>query len=314
MAYIKTVYQDSPSTATPLNAQHLNNSEDGIENNDRRLNALEAAGVVNTFNGRRGAVAPESGDYNIGQISPLTGAQVGQVPVVTNIGTEEDPELVFEMGAGGSGDGDMKKSVYDSDLAVSNAGGIGAFVSDAISDSEKDIYAVMDEMGAKNLIPYPYYESNHTESGITWTVNSDGSVTANGTATANSTFIFRNRTEQTKFVEKNTSYILSGCPSGGSTSKYSMSLFVKNQDDSNITSGVDYGDGITIDMPNQDYYGIYAFARVFSGQTASNLTFKPMLRLATNTSNIYQPYAMSNYELTQKIRELETAIIELGGN
>ena len=91
-----------------------------------------------------------------------------------------------------------------------------------LGNSIDDTYSVMGQNGAKNLIPYPYYESDHTESGITWTVNSDGSVTANGTATANSAFIFRQRTEQTKFVEKNTSDILSGCPSGGSNSKYML--------------------------------------------------------------------------------------------
>lgn len=179
--------------------------------------------------------------------------------------------------------------------------------SDGIYDSEKDIYAVMGKMGAKNLIPYPYYESDHTESGITWTVNSDGSVTANGTATANSTFVFRHRGEQTKFIEKNTSYIFSGCPSGGSNSTYSMAFFVKNQDDSNIASGVDFGDGITINMPNEDYYGIYAFARVFSGQTVSNLTFKPMLRLASITDDTYQPYAKTNKELTEAIKNIPTS-------
>jgi hypothetical protein len=164
-----------------------------------------------------------------------------------------------------------------------------------------DVYSVMGYMGAKNLIPYPYYESDHTESGITWTVNSDGSVTANGTATANSTFIFRNRTEQTKFVEKNTSYIFSGCPSGGSSSTYAMIFFVKNEDDSNVVSGAEYGNGRKIDMPNQDYYGIYAFARVFSGQTVSNLTFKPMLRLAEDTDDTYQPYAKTNRQLTDEL-------------
>lgn len=178
--------------------------------------------------------------------------------------------------------------------------------SNGIYDSEKDIYAVMGEMGAKNLIPYPYYESDHTESGITWTVNSDGSITANGTATANSTFVFRHRAEQTKFIEKNTSYILSGCPIGGSNSKYSLSFFVKNEDDSNITSGVDYGNGVTIDMPNQDYYGIHAIARVFSGQTVSNLTFKPMLRLASDTDNTFQPYAKTNKQLTDDVALLDS--------
>jgi hypothetical protein len=167
-----------------------------------------------------------------------------------------------------------------------------------------DVYSVMGQMGAKNLIPYPYYEQTHEDNGITWTVNGDGTVTANGTATANSTFIFRQRTEQTKFVAKNTSYIMSGCPSGGSNSKYMLYLFVQTQEPTNITSGTDYGNGATINMPDQDYYGIYAFARVISGQTVSNLTFKPMLRLASDTDNTYQPYAKTNRQLTEAIGDL----------
>ena len=43
----------------------------------------------------------------------------------------------------------------------------------------------------------------------------------------------------------------------------------------------------------------------------NNVTIKPMLRLASIQSDEYQPYAMSNYELTKKIKELETALIEL---
>ena len=104
MAYVKILYQDSPSTATPLNAQNLNHMDDQIALNDQRLSELEGA-HVSSFNGRTGAVTPADGDYDIGQIAPLTGAQVGQVPVVTNIGTEEEPELVFRMGAGGGAGG-----------------------------------------------------------------------------------------------------------------------------------------------------------------------------------------------------------------
>jgi len=102
MAYTKIVFQNSPSTATPLNAENLNHMDDQIALNDQRLTEIETS-YVKSFNGRKGEVVPESGDYNIGQIAPLTGAQVGQVPVVVNHGTEEDPELVFEMGAGGGG-------------------------------------------------------------------------------------------------------------------------------------------------------------------------------------------------------------------
>lgn len=104
MAYPKVLWQNSPSTDTPINAENLNHMDDQIALNDQRLTALEGA-HVSSFNGRTGAVTPADRDYDIGQIAPLTGAQVGQVPVVTNIGTEEEPELVFRMGAGGGAGG-----------------------------------------------------------------------------------------------------------------------------------------------------------------------------------------------------------------
>ena len=39
-------------------------------------------------------------------------------------------------------------------------------------------------LGAHNLVPFPYFASSYTTNGITFTVNSDGTITANGTATA----------------------------------------------------------------------------------------------------------------------------------
>lgn len=82
MAYIKTVWQDSPSTSTPLNAENLNNIEDGIEDVDTRVTAIENAGIVESFNSRTGAVTPTNGDYSIEMITPTTGATQGQIPIV----------------------------------------------------------------------------------------------------------------------------------------------------------------------------------------------------------------------------------------
>ena len=96
MAYVKIIYQDSPSTATPLNAQNLNHMDDGIFENDRRLNDL-AVHNVKSFNGREGDIVSAYGDYDISQIAPTTGATVGQIPIVVNVGTEEEPELQFEL-------------------------------------------------------------------------------------------------------------------------------------------------------------------------------------------------------------------------
>lgn len=96
MAYVKIIYQDSPSTATPLNAQNLNHMDDGIAENDRRLNDL-AVHNVKSFNGREGDIVSAYGDYDISQVAPTTGATVGQIPIVVNVGTEEEPELQFEL-------------------------------------------------------------------------------------------------------------------------------------------------------------------------------------------------------------------------
>lgn len=52
----------------------------------------------------------------------------------TPITREEEYLDAIAKRGGGSGDGDMKKSVYDSDLAVANAGGISAFVGDAVDE------------------------------------------------------------------------------------------------------------------------------------------------------------------------------------
>lgn len=103
MAYVKILYQDSPSTATPLNAQNLNHMDDQIAENDRRLNELATAGVVNTFNSRTGNVTSEKGDYDINQIVASDG-QEGYIPVWRNSGTEQEPDWGFAMEEmGGSG-------------------------------------------------------------------------------------------------------------------------------------------------------------------------------------------------------------------
>ena len=138
MAYTKIIFQNSPSTATPLNAENLNHMDDQIALNDQRLTDIEGA-HVSSFNGRTGAVTPTDGDYNIGQIAPLAGATVGQVPVVVNVGTEEDPELEFAMGQGGGGGHvivDQSGNALDQE---SNMTFLDAHLSDNSTDESTDI-------------------------------------------------------------------------------------------------------------------------------------------------------------------------------
>ena len=68
----------------------------------------------------------------------------------------------------------------------------------------------------KNLIPYPYADGmSKTTNGITFTVNTDGTVTVNGTATENANFAFFNGSLPLFGM-----FTLSGCIGGTSDSYY----------------------------------------------------------------------------------------------
>ena len=175
--------------------------------------------------------------------------------------------------------------------------------SDGIYNSEKDIYAVMGKMGAKNLIPVPYYEDTEEDRGITWTNNADGTITITGTATADSAHNLSQRTNTGKLYLPNGKYILNGCPSGDSNSTFYLEALC-TKDSSSTSLGIDGGEGVEITVDGDDYGvdGAYVMVRgiVKNGYAVTNpITFKPMLRLASDTDDTYQPYAKTNRELTE---------------
>lgn len=131
----------------------------------------------------------------------------------------------------------------------------------------------------KNLLPYPYYDTTKTLNGITFTDNGDGSITCNGTATATATFNLMNNLA-THLFEVGESYILSGCPSGGSNTSYAIGWH-------NV--GSEYGSGLTITVAEDTVYTAYIV--IHSGATVSNLTFYPMVRLTSIEDATWEPYS-----------------------
>lgn len=128
----------------------------------------------------------------------------------------------------------------------------------------------------KNLLPNNAVSL--TKNGVTFTVNEDRSITVNGTATGLTYY-------QIIFGLAMTSdegYILSGCPSGGSAEGYALRVF--KPDLSKYYT--DFGDGVTI----KDAVIGGAEIRITSGATVTNITFYPMLRLASVEDDTYEPY------------------------
>ena len=138
---------------------------------------------------------------------------------------------------------------------------------------------------------------SQTKNGVTFTVNEDGSVTANGTATANALF---GLSDIKLTVGKK--YTLSGCPEGGSSTTFKL----YGLDKTNWTgAGDDFGNGDTFTIR----YSINQYRIViYTGYTADNLTFYPMLRYAEITDDTYEPYKPS---VEERLAALEAAV--LGG-
>lgn len=129
----------------------------------------------------------------------------------------------------------------------------------------------------KNILPFPYKDTTKTYNGITWTVNEDGTITANGTAKGDSYFIIVDTPQYNYDIGR---CMVSGCPTGGSTETYYLR--------SVMTGHNDIGNGIGMELL-QRYWNFRIIIK--DGYTANNLVFKPQVeKVTTTTATEYTPY------------------------
>ena len=163
-------------------------------------------------------------------------------------------------------------------------------------------------LSAKNLNSLPYYRaSGYETNGITYTYDETGIVTANGTATANATFACHSRSSTTNgLIIPNGTYRLSG---GISDKLYLFANYTKSG--SAVTGGNDRGDGVVFHVGGSDnapdgYTLLAIVCDVVAGETVENVAFKPMLELISlDDPEAYQPYTLTNQELTTGINALK---------
>lgn len=119
-----------------------------------------------------------------------------------------------------------------------------------------------------------------TENGVTFTVNDDGSVTVNGTATAQARLLFKSNL----VFDEDTILSIKGTTNGGVSGWYSGGNVFGGE--KTVPAGTSYG-------------GFFIF--VNAGTTVNNVTVYPMIRSAEITDGTYEPYVDDVDTRLQKI-------------
>lgn len=186
-------------------------------------------------------------------------------------------------------------------------------------------------LGAKNLNSYPYNETTKEAYGITWTDLGDGTVKANGTATANTNFSLHLRGSDTKntLVLPNGKYRITGCPEGGSATKYRIQLYYTKSGAASLI-GYDYGNGFEFvlngDDDHTDAVRLQVQLQVLNGTRVDNIIFKPMIELLSIADpDVFVSFSETNKQLTDDVNALKcsettagsyylTATVDSSGN
>lgn len=178
------------------------------------------------------------------------------------------------------------------------------------NNNVSDVQGAIDEVSrtlgytmSKNLLKFPYFMDKNLANGITWTVNSDGSVTPSGTSTDESNTVLQHRINNPLKLKKG-KYILSGCPKGGSTDTYSL-LVLKTVGDTYEIIAQDVGEGVEFELTEDTNVGV--LCKVWKSGVTISGTYYPMIRDADIKDDTYEPYVA---DLDTRINNIKTDTYE----
>lgn len=127
----------------------------------------------------------------------------------------------------------------------------------------------------KNIIPYPYAESSVSRSGITYTTDGEGKVTANGTSTGSYFNVITSASKKLYF-HAGVTYRLSGVPA-------KTGLYYAYAKDAAGTNYFDYGEGASF-IPSVSGYGAVTIV-ISTDATVDNVVFAPQIEVGSETTS-----------------------------
>lgn len=170
-----------------------------------------------------------------------------------------------------------------------------------LEEADEGIWEAMGKNSAKN-----YFQSTAidvgTHSGVTMVRNNDGSFSFSGTCSSETGFSLGAPLQK----EDWTGYILSGCPVGGGSSTFYLRRRITDSSGTFIRHDCDYGQGVALTALGADEYGTISVV-IKTGQVMDGITISPMVRLPQDTDSTYQPYALTNQQITEQIVQIAPA-------
>ncbi len=236
-------------------------------------------------------------ESNINQID----GKITQLTEETTENTQKITKVEQDVNGITSKVSSVEQSVESITKIEGTAEGKNIYIDDASAEPLIDIMLEGESQQAtrsgKNLLDNT--ATTKISNGITFTVNSDGTVLVDGTndTSANSSLVIN------RYDLSPGTYILNGCPSGGASNTYRLAI--QETGSYSILGSIDIGNGsreFTIDTTTSVQIAIF----IQKGLTINNLLFKPMLREATIADDTYEQYGASpSPDYRSKIENLE---------
>ena len=222
---------------------------------------------------------------NMDKIDEALGHKPDDTDLLDHINDKDNPHDVTKAQLGLGNVENKSSATIRGELTAAN-------VNTALGMDPIAAISALTDCGAKNLLPNPH--TSDVKNGVTITVNPDGSVLMDGTATADVSLIL-------PVTLQPGAYILTGCPAGGgSGTNYRMPL---RKIDGNVYVGADYGSGFNFEVSEETAYNVLIY--VPKNVVCDNLLFQPMIRRAELPAG-YQHYAPTNRQLYEMILALQS--------
>lgn len=172
---------------------------------------------------------------------------------------------------------DGTKTISEDGTVIKTVDSKGRALVKTFTDEFSTITSVLTDRENTEYLSYPYSTfggaKTKTVSGVTFTDNGDRTVTVNGTATADAILVLASGLALSKDT-----YILSGCPVGGSEETYYFGVNVFNNT-TYVTATNEYGSGATLDTTELTYTTCNILICIKSGKTVNNITFNPKVMI-----------------------------------